>query len=216
MTLLKRSLTMIGQDPNIEILDLVGSKLSNKDLGLLNSPRLGILDLSESNLGDLGVEQLGICPNLSEVSINRTAITAVAAKKLARLPKLTLLNVAGCSFGNVGLAEIGKAKNLDQLDIKDSNITDSGLAELRQSPLTWLQLERNQVSDAGMEYLSKMKNLKTVILNETPVSVKGIETLCKNKKMRLILIQNCPKISKDAVKGLKKKFPEVDFQSEPT
>jgi len=120
--------------------------------------------------------------------------------------------ISGPGITDKSLIEVAKAKALLFLDLRVAKqITDHGLSALEGTHLYSLNLESTPIDDAGMVHLSKMPNLKTIILKKTNVTIDGIKELCKNKKsMELIQVEDCPNLKEGDRRLLP--FPALRFK----
>jgi len=67
---------------------------------------------------------------------------------------------------------------IGSVSYRNKPITDDELMDLSVLPnLTGLDLEGTAVSDAGLAHLSRMRNLRTVVVTRTNVSARGMEEL---------------------------------------
>jgi hypothetical protein len=104
---------------------------------------------------------------------------------LANLRDLTMLNALWLTYQSEitdeGLAHLQAMTGLKRLKLNFcQKITDRGLAYLGgHTQLVALDLQFTQVSDAGLEQLKNLQNLRYIFLAETQVTPSGIENLRK-------------------------------------
>ena len=110
-------------------------------------------------------------PNLTEIRLGGTTVEA------ADLQNLRTLKIDRLHFSQSRLAEgavaafVDACPNVTQLGLSGSDIADSEMAligTLKQ--LEWLWLHDTQISDAGLEKLDALKNLKRVEASVATIS----------------------------------------------
>jgi thiol-disulfide isomerase/thioredoxin/Leucine-rich repeat (LRR) protein len=134
------------------------------DVGLIASEDLSVLDrlapddidfidLSQSHVTDEGLQHVGRLIGLQGLVLSGTSITDAGINHLTGLRRLTW----------IGLDQIGSKRNRDRL-------TDASLRVLAEIPtLEAVSLQESHVTDAGMEYLARCKNLVYLGLERTDV-----------------------------------------------
>ena len=80
---------------------------------------------------------------------------------------------------DAGLETLGTLKRLEHLDLEDNQLSDEGGAHLANlQSLRVLNLSRNvSITDASIEALSGLTDLRILTLTETGFSAEGIEAL---------------------------------------
>lgn len=125
---------------DLRVLDLAGSTIDDRQLGLLAPlARLESLDLSSTAITDEGLKQLAQFPQLRHLKLENTAIT------------------------DSGLAPLQVLTELESLQLSLTEVTDDGLSALARLPaLKALDVRLTAVSDAGAERFLKLKNFATI------------------------------------------------------
>jgi internalin A len=104
-------------------------------------------------------------------------------------------NVNVHSFPKVGDKEVSllaDATNLKYLNLDRSRITDEGLKNLPWLPrLTNLSLSNTQVTDAGMEALTKLQNLEVLRLDRTRVKNAGLSIIAELPNLKNLSLWKC-------------------------
>jgi hypothetical protein len=113
--------------------------------------------------------------DMTDLSLEETAVSAAGIAHLGKLQKLEWLNLYRTKVGDKGLSHLKDLKSLKLLPIGDAGITDAGLLHLRaMSQLEYLGLRGNNVTDMGLASLDKLVNLTGLYLGETKVTNAGI------------------------------------------
>lgn len=123
------------------------------------------LTLYGKNLGDPGVSELHLLPNLESLSLS-CSITTLGS--LYSLTKLRELNLSGCSeLPNDSLERLTCLTALNQLRLIDCRkINDTGLGHLsKMSRLTMLDLRSSSFSIDALEQLLEMPRLSEIYLS---------------------------------------------------
>lgn len=157
--------------------DLRASWAGDSDLAsLAGIPTLARLDLSETRIGDHGLQQLKNAPaiedlnlryaelitdegisalktwkHLRRLDLEGTKVTDNTLQHLSALTSLEALNIGYVLVTDSGLDALTSLNNLKELTLGGDKLTDAGLQPLRQlSRLTYLDLGGTQREDSGM------------------------------------------------------------------
>lgn len=150
--------------PNLTGLDLSGSFIQNKDLSLIQNPKLSYLSLAN------------------------TVINSDAIAFLSKIPQLRSLNMEGTFINDASLPLIAKLSWLDRLDIGRTNVTDTGIKSLQNSKITRLDLTSLKITDESMKVISGMENMRELYLWNTKITSKGVETIQTLKKLKVFAL----------------------------
>jgi hypothetical protein len=91
---------------------------------------------------------------------------------------LVTVRLAGTEAGDEHLVFVGKATRLQMLDLRDTRISDAGLDHLRGlSDLRLLILTGTAVSDDGLAKLKDLPRLRLLCLEETKITDRGLQNL---------------------------------------
>lgn len=163
--LLAGELARLSNPPRLTTLDLSGNRLTAASLAPLLSSEAVVavedLDLSDNNLGPLGVAALarGEFPALRALHLLRTRPQddgVAALVGASSFPELRSLALGGNNLGpNAALALAGApAENLRVLDLRENRVGDRGAVALARSAhlpnLIELDLAEAHVGDAGV------------------------------------------------------------------
>jgi hypothetical protein len=148
-------LPLLRQLPDLEEVSLRHKDLDNRALGHLTGlPKVTLLVVSQSAVGDDGL------------------------KVLATLPRLREFQAASTKITDAGMAQFDGLVGIEVLVLSDNEITDAGLARLaKHKGFTGLFLHSTKVTDAGLDYLKGMSRLTKVGLSKTAVTDEGVAKL---------------------------------------
>ncbi|HVR75717.1 MAG TPA: sulfatase-like hydrolase/transferase [Planctomycetota bacterium] len=122
--------------------------------------------------------------DMTDLSLEQTAVGDSAMAELARLEKLEWLNLYRTRVGDVGLRHLGRMKSLRLLPIGETRVTDAGLAHLESmAQLEYLGLRGNRITDAGLAHVAKLRELKGLHLGGTSVTDAGLIHLTALEKL---------------------------------
>lgn len=142
------------------------------------SNHVGELVLNGRPIQDADLCRLRGLPQLTDLSLERTAITDAGLRHLLELPRLEWLNLFQTGVGDAGLSHLRRFPRLQHLPLGATRITDAGLAVLKDFPeLRYLGLRANQISDEGLLHLAPLRRLTGLHLGETHVTDAGLRHL---------------------------------------
>jgi Leucine-rich repeat (LRR) protein len=151
-----RSLVSVG---------LVGCPVGDDALGLIAKvPNLNSLQLDGTRVTDIGVRRLGPVNNLANLQLSSTAVTGTGFVDWRDAPMQNL------TVGNVtddGLRAISSFSKLRVLAIGGNNVTDEGMKALRTTNVAELSVTSTGITNATLDSLLEMKDLKRLLLTGT-------------------------------------------------
>lgn len=155
------------------------------------SNHVGELVLNGRPIQDADVCRLRGLPQLTDLSLERTAISDTGLRHLLDLPRLEWLNLYQTGVGDMGLAHLRRFPRLQQLPIGATRITDAGLAVLKDFPeLRYLGLRANPISDEGLRHLAPLRHLTGLHLGETHVTDAGLHHLAGLAQLERLWLQD--------------------------
>jgi len=167
-----------------------------QELSLHGNPKLGdgavkylqglaglrSLNLSDAQISDAGLAQLGSMTNLQSLCLRRTRISDAGLKHLAGLTGLRRLLISDNRITGAGLAHLTPLKNLEVLELQGARLVDDDLQLLAGFPkLCVLDLSETTITDAAMARLQSLPRLRRVRLQGLPITDAGLVELAKMK-----------------------------------
>jgi hypothetical protein len=127
-------------------------------------------------------DDLALITNLSELNelldLSRTQVTDMGLQYLKAFTRLESLRLSGTKITDNGLDHLTALPQLTDLSLDDTTITDEGLERLKALPqLQTLILYKTNITDAGMAHLKELSNLRCLILTDTKVTERGLDCL---------------------------------------
>lgn len=140
-----------------------------------------IVSLSSEEFHDSDLACLEDLPDVEEIWIPES-ITDAGLDHLRGMTKLREVNLHGSGFTVAGLRKLRSLPRLRSFTSKNAKFTDEALRELsRHSKLETLHLYSDEyqpgITDTGIGYLQKLKNLEWLILDAKRISKRAEEDL---------------------------------------
>lgn len=142
---------LVNVDENDEVISATIGDITDELVEQFSSlPRLRAIDLSGAGpLSDRGLRALAEFPALEKVSWHGLGVPKPPGQVRVR--------------GNTVLGVLARMPKLRELRVSDAGITDAGVVALESAPeLTTVLLNGNLLTDAGVESLSKIRNLRSL------------------------------------------------------
>ena len=113
--------------------------------------------------------------------------------------------------GRVTMDEKSPGKPVIAVELGMSRVTDAGLENLRGlTELRWLHLSDAAITDAGLEHLSGLTRLETLNLENTKVTDTGLEQLKGLTQLQRVDLTGT-KVSDEGVKKLQEALPNCEI-----
>ena len=169
---------------SIDDLDLSHTNLD--DAALRHLSGLGgviMLDLSHTRISDEGLKELSGLPELENLNLGHTAVTGSGLAAMGASTRLTHLKVHSSSFGDAGMAELHRFP-LFLIDLKETQVTDAGIEHLSRCPgIIHLFLAKNRITDRCLKALGSLPLLSTLSLADTALTDAGMAQLTRAKNL---------------------------------
>jgi len=140
--------------------------------------RFSDLAINELNLSSLPIRKLSflsLFTNLQKLVLTNTQVGDAGLEHLTALTNLQELDLDGTRVGDSGLEHLAALTNLIWLHLNDTQVGDAGLEHLSAlTNLQFLGLDNTQVGDSGLEHLAALTNLQELYLNNTQVGDAGL------------------------------------------
>ena len=203
---------------NLRWLSLADTRLSDGGLRVLQRfRRLESLNLSGTQIGEASVDSIVRLPRLKRLSVSGTAVTDEWLAALAQSSSTSLLSSLPdaaesiAEEGRKGLADLAEkvgASRLKSIPVV-GKIAEAGLELLESGQLQMLDLERTQITDAGLESLKLLTGLTWLNLDDTAITDVAVDALSElNQLESLGLIGTT--LSDGAVDRLQEALPRCE------
>ncbi|HCS53707.1 hypothetical protein [Rubinisphaera sp.] len=169
------------------------------------------LDLSHTGIEDQSLVCLLDLPNLVTLDLSGTNVTAKGLKHLSSLPALKNLNLSFCKLDVAAFSEINKIKLLENLDLSIAKFLPENLGEfthltelrelslmakvgiedrhlkcLRSMPNLERLYLRGEITDAGLDHLIRLSQLRRLGLDETMITNAGLQQLTQLDRLEYL------------------------------
>jgi Leucine-rich repeat (LRR) protein len=172
-------LAFLKDFPELETLELAGTRGHDALEPLRALKHLRILDLSRTTVSAAGIEKMIGLPALRQLYLDQCpGIDDAALEQLGRLTDLELVAVEDTPITDQGLRHVGQLRKLHTLMLDRCKITDQGIAQLTGlTELRSLGLGHTGISDASLERLKDLTQLSDLTLTQTKISDAGVAHL---------------------------------------
>jgi hypothetical protein len=190
-------LKLLPELPELARLHVVGPKLSNQDLEVFSKlPKLEALRLEKANFDDAGFAELAKNRNLQILFVSgNDKITGAGVAAFKHVTSLKMLGFADCpKFSAEGVKACAQLGQLEYLGFHHLDLGDDEMALLEPLAGSLKEIDvasnfNGKMSEAGLEHLSKLKNLETLSFKETIIpfakTLKHLQALPKLKQIDL-------------------------------
>lgn len=156
-----KSLEALKSLTNIKSLELHHCKVTDVGMKVLkNFPNLESINLWGAKVSDSGLAHMSGLKNMQSFACNSNGITDEGLKTIATFSELRILELEECKITSNGLNALKTLKKLTRLNLGGSSITDSDVKCLSQLPIAELGLQGTRLTDACVDELAGMTNLK--------------------------------------------------------
>jgi hypothetical protein len=185
---------------NIEILDFCGGWTGLTDKGLKN--------LADLNLPKLDRLELRYCNHISDEGLYYIS-------QMEQIKSLYFGWYNG--FTNAGLSHLSNMDRLSELCFQEcKEINDEGLKYLsKMKSLRLLTTQGSEdITDNGLKYISHLENLESFYLygNYNKVTDKGLGYLSEMKQLKILVLPDSPYITDSAIRKLNLALPSCDIR----
>lgn len=142
-------------------------------------------------------ERLTALPSVRKLTVRRPDLKHFKVARLAELPQLTEFRAEDFPLQSP-LAEavaikIAKLPGLRPVTFDRTGLTDRGLARLQDSSICELVLKGEELlTDDAFESVARMKSLRTLVLDATPIEAAGLERLQRCLQLRRFALRRHP------------------------
>ena len=168
---------------------------------LLKCENLKYLSLTYSNYSDDFIARLPSHPTTTSLNLEGNKLTGKKLGFLRNMSTLGCLYLASNEIDDEGVKHLTNSipPNLGDLDIGGNQITDAALPIIAENrSIRMLSLKHNSnISDKGIQALSKMQQLRQIFLDNTQVTLEGAKKLQQSLRKCYIELGNIEGIGKD-------------------
>jgi thiol-disulfide isomerase/thioredoxin len=144
------------------------------------------------------LRRLKAMPNLRKLTVRRPDSTLFQASGLKELEQLSSFRAADffpleSPLADAVAVNLAKLPALLSATFDRTGLTDRGLAWLVDSSITELVLKEEEfLTDQAFEHVAKMKSLRTLVIDATPIDVAGLEHLRRCPQLRSLALRRHP------------------------
>jgi internalin A len=202
---------LLVQLKELKRLDLSLTRIS--DRGLRSLKTAGAIEELNLNFAeqitDDGAATVKGWKHIRRLNLRGTKITDATLEFLSTVPSLEWLDIGWAQITDTGLGHLAALTNLRHLAMGGNKLTDTSLEFLRQTPqLEYLDLGGTQrtdsglwtlqLTDAGIQSVAAVTELRDLSLAGTPVTGRGLKMLASLAKLERLNLQGCRKLKDDA------------------
>lgn len=205
-------LKSLGEMSGLKVLELSGSRLT--DVGMVNLRLLTDLErlkIANTGLSDRSLVSIRECSRLIELELRGADITDKGLASLAEMKDIEWIDLSGTRVTDEGLKHMRGWEELRKLTIEDSSITGTGFAALKKlKRLARIQLNRSRINDQGIEAITQLTEPDDLYiwLDGTPITDAGLEKLASLQNLRELSLNGALRLT-DKAADILKKFPSL-------
>jgi hypothetical protein len=173
------SLKAIARFRGLQILHVAGMAIDSESLCSIESlVSLSSIGIRNTDLTDDHLPFLASFSGLQVLDIAYNPNVGKNLESLTRAQQVYWIDLSTTAVSNDSLGPLGRLPSLQRLALQCTAVTDSGLSELQDLPLTYLNLAGTAVTDDGLAALVEdHPTLRTLDLRATGVTRNGISKL---------------------------------------
>ncbi|MBT6460019.1 MAG: adenylate cyclase [Planctomycetaceae bacterium] len=204
-TLSESLITALTKLPELSVLRLRRTSISDEQLGRFITLKLRMIDLRNTNITDDGLVHLAKIKSLVDIQLEKSKVTDIGIQRLAGL-NLKSFNANYCtSISNRSLAVLAAMPSMEQIQLDYTKINDTGMAVLTTaSRLTRLRIRGVDITGAGLAHISQLKNLSRLNLRDTSLDDAGLTVIAALPTIDWLDISECRLATPDGLGQLKK------------
>lgn len=196
---------------DLKRLDLSLTRISDQGLrALKTAPNIEELNLYfAERITDEGASVVKNWKKLKKLNLRGTKITDSTLEFLAGVPTLEWLDIGWAEITDTGLEHLTALTNLKWLTFGGNKLTDNSLQFLRTMPqLEYLDIGGQQrtdsglwsltLSEAGMQSIASVTELRELRMEGRAVTGRGLELLKPLAKLERLDLQACKRLRDDA------------------
>ncbi|CAN5247284.1 hypothetical protein BH10CYA1_BH10CYA1_09510 [soil metagenome] len=179
-----RAIDEIKHMKKLEILDISGTNVD--DVGLIELAKLPELKKlylkDEEKISNHGLANLAGLQKLETLNLSKNAwLRAEGIRNLAKCPSLEVLKLDRSGITARDLVPIKDLKHLKVLALRGTNIGNDGVKNLEDCGLEHLDLQRTAITEKALISLTKMSHLKEVGINHCNLTPAAVDELQRKR-----------------------------------
>jgi hypothetical protein len=208
---------LVGEDLSKDVIgvSLRGTQVTDADLvHLRKMPHLKELWLDGTQVTDAGLEHVRELTELTSLGLAGTKVTDAGLACIRRLTQLQFLDLTDTQVADGGIAHLQRLVNLLHLRMDNTPVTGAGLKALRETEVPCLSLSNSKVSDAGLEGIRGLPQLKTLDLRHTQITDAALAQIGELKHLTKLWLDGTKVTDKGlAHLGELKELQEISLQA---
>jgi Leucine-rich repeat (LRR) protein len=148
-----------------------------------------------------------------DLLLGQDTITGVGCRHLAALPNLRTLQLWATRVGLEAVEQVATLNQLTSLNLGNNrNITDAALERIKgMKNLRTLNIGLTSITDEGLKNLRGLSNLTTLSVMRTTVSDNGLADLACLRKLESLNLRET-RVTEEGIKRLKAQLPNCQIQ----
>jgi hypothetical protein len=153
----------------LELLNLAGTMVNDRSLSVLAERSVETLDLSRTEVTELGLANIGFMPELSTLVLNhcRGVSDAAMERIAANFPNLSTLELLNTKVTDVGIAKLASLP-LQTIELSFTECTGRGLGAFPAQSLQEVWLNNTRADDESVASFTSITSLRILHLNLNP------------------------------------------------
>ena len=195
--------------PTLQRLDLSDTSIAGTSIPKLKGlPALSAMDLGGLTISPAVARSLAEMSNLRLLQLDHCKIGDAAVAELAKLPKLRMLYLEKTQLTGVGLQAIGHMKSLKHLDISNCAIPAASVAKLKaMSNLESLALVGFKLNSEYMQAITSIQHLQALDLSETNLNDQMARQLGNLKQLTTLIVEETA-VTDSGIERLETQLPD--------
>lgn len=183
---------------------------TDKDIDhILRFKNLRFVDLSDSDVSDVGAAKLANLPNLECLILRHVNINGSCLSKLAGLKNLKYLYLGWNDLKAGELAAVKKMPALEELQLTKTHLRDADMVSLQGAIniQRLVLLEEHLLTDKSIPIIKSLKNLNSLDIRQTGITASGLVQL-KSLDLKSLKLESRSYSDKDKA-TIKTAFPKT-------
>lgn len=197
---------------DLQVLDMYRTDVEDKDIqNIAGLTGLVGLQLDETEVGDESLKTFCHLPNLKFLSLSSTQLTGSSLACLVTLKNLKRLELGHNVLKKEYLSDLIKLRQLERLGLQGCQITDQDLETISKldNLRSLLLLENTQITDLGMKKIASLKKLLVLEITHAQITPNGLKALVELPLKHLIINKN--QFTPSQIERIKKMFPKAEI-----